>query len=97
VKEEDMDWLVYHQLPEGAAITLDTLATRCGLGVPEVEVSLSRLVRSCLVERVGSSVRLLSFGEALIRNQVKYEEDLPFTIENGVIKAKKREPCQEKK
>jgi hypothetical protein len=97
VKEEDRDWLVYHQLPEGAAMTLDALADRCGLGVPEVEMSLARLERSCLVERNGSSVRLLSFGEALIRNQVKYEEDLPFTIENGVIKEKKRIPCQEKK
>jgi hypothetical protein len=97
VKEEDRDWLVYHQLPEGAEVALETLATRCGLGVPEVETSLARLERSCLVERNGSSVRLLSFGEALIRNQMKYEEDLPFTIENGVIKAKKREPCQQKK
>jgi hypothetical protein len=97
VKEEDLDWLVYHQLPEGAEVTPETLATRCGLGVPDVEISLARLERSCLVERNGSSVRLLSFGEALIRNQIKYEEDLPFTIENGVIKAKKREPCQQKK
>jgi hypothetical protein len=97
VKEEDRDWLVYHQLPAGAEVSLETLATRCGYGIPEVELSLTRLERSCLIERNGSSVRLLSFGEALIRNQVKYEEDLPFTIENGVIKAKKRESCQEKK
>jgi hypothetical protein len=40
---------------------------------------------------------LLSFGEALIHNQLKYEEDLPFTLENGVIRAKKRTACQEKK
>ncbi len=97
MKEEDLDWLVYHQLPEGKEVPLETLATRCGVGIPVVELSLTRLERSCLVERNGSSVRLLSFGEALIRNQVKHEEDLPFTIENGIIKAKKREPCQEKK
>ena len=97
MKDEDMDWLVYHKLPEGAAMTLDILATHCGLDKPEVEVSLSRLECSCLVERKGNSVRLLSFGEALIRNQVKYEEDLPFTIENGVIKAKKSNSCLEKK
>jgi hypothetical protein len=97
VKEEDADWLVYHQIPEDAPVTADALAARCGLGIPEVEASLTRLERSCLVERAGSSVRLLSFGEALIRNQIKYEEDLPFTLENGVIKAKKKTPCQEKK
>ena len=97
MKEEDVDWLVYHRIPDGAPVTADALAAKCGLGIPEVEVSLARLERSCLVEHVGSSVRLLSFGEALIRNQVKYGEDLPFTIENGVIKEKKRIPCQEKK
>jgi len=96
VKEEDVDWLVYHQLPDGAPVTPDTLATRCGLGLPEVEASLTRLERSCLVERTESSVRMLTFGEALIKNQVKYEDDLPFTIENGVIREKKKPACQEK-
>jgi hypothetical protein len=92
VKEADVDWLVYHQLPEGAPVDAGDLATQCGLGMAELEASLERLERSCLVERTGRSVRLLSFGEALIRNQMKYEEDLPFTIENGVIRAKKRAP-----
>lgn len=97
MKEADTDWLVYHQLPESAPVSTDELASRCGLGLPEVEASLVRLERSCLVERNGRSVRMLSFGEALVRNQLKYEDDLPFTIENGVIKAKNRDPCQEKK
>jgi hypothetical protein len=92
VKEEDVDWLVYHQLPEGAPVNPDTLAAQCGLGIPEVEASLARLERSCLIERSGSSVRMLSFGEALIHNQCKYEKDLPYTIENGVIKEKKKTP-----
>jgi hypothetical protein len=97
VKDEDVDWLVYHRITEGAPVTADALAAACGLGIPEVEASVRRLERSCLVERAEGSIRVLSFGEALIRNQVKYEEDLPFTIENGVIKEKKRTPCQEKK
>jgi len=97
VKEADTDWRVYHRIPENTPVAMDDLAARCGLGLPEVEASLARLERSCLVERNGSSVRVLSFGEALIRNQLKYEEDLPFVIENGVIKEKKRDPCPEKK
>jgi len=97
VKEADVDWLVYHRIPEGTPVTPDALASLCGIGLPEVEASLTRLERSCIVERIGCSVRMLSFGEALIRNQVKYEKDLPFTIENGVIREKKRESCQEKK
>jgi hypothetical protein len=92
VKEADVDWLVYHQLPAGAPVAPDILADRCGLAMPEVEASLVRLERSCLVERTGNTVRLLSFGEALIRNQCKYEKDLPFVIENGVIKEKKKTP-----
>jgi predicted transcriptional regulator len=97
VKEEDVDWLVYHQIPEGTCVTVDALAVKSGRRVPEVEATLTRLERACLVERTGNTVRLLSFGEALIKNQVKYEKDLPFTIENGVIKVKKKTPCQEKK
>jgi hypothetical protein len=97
VKEEDLDWLVYHRIPACESITADALATGSGLGIPEVEASLARLERSCIVERSGSSVRLLSFGEALIRNQLKYEEDLPFNMENGVIREKKSPSCQEKK
>ena len=97
MKEEDRDWLVYHLIPEGASVTAGALAAACGLELPDVEASLARLENSCLVERDGSSVRLLSFGEALIKNQVKYENDLPFTIENGVIREKIRPPCQEKK
>ena len=97
MKDEDVDWLVYHRIPEGSPVTADALAAKCGLGIPDVEASVARLEQSCLIERAGSSVRLLSFGEALIKNQVKYEKELPFTIENGVIKEKKRTPCQEKK
>ena len=97
MKEADTDWLVYHRIPEGSPITAEALAADCGLGLPDVDASLGRLERSCLVARSGSSVRLLSYGEALVRNQLKYEEDLPFTMENGVIRAKKQEPCPEKK
>lgn len=97
MKEADMDWLVYHRIPEGSPVSTDTLADRCGLRVPDVEASLARLERSCLVERSGGSVRMLSVGEALIRTQMKYEDDLPFVLENGVIKVKNRDPCREKK
>lgn len=97
MKEADTDWLIYHQLTENAPVSTDALASRCGLAIPEIEASLVRLERSCLIERNGKSVRMLTFGEALVRNQLKYEEDLPFMVENGVIKAKKQDPCQEKK
>ena len=90
MKEEDVDWLVYHRIPEHAAITEEALSEVCGLDAETIAASLGRLERSCLIGRSGRNVRLLNFGEALLRNQCKYEKDLPFIIENGVIKEKKR-------
>jgi acetylglutamate kinase len=92
VKEEDADWLVYHRIPVHAPIAVEVLAEVCNLDTETIAASLERLERSCLIGRSGSNVRMLNFGEALIRNQCKYEKDLPYIIENGVIKEKKRSP-----
>jgi predicted transcriptional regulator len=89
VKEEDVDWRLYHLIPEAVPISCRDLAAASGFDSDTVEISLARLEQFCLIERSGSSVCLLSFWEALIRNQLKYEEDLPLTIENGVIREKK--------
>jgi hypothetical protein len=90
VKEEDVDWCLYHLIPEAAPIPVCDLAAASGFDPPTVETSLARLERYSLIERTGSSVRLMTFGESFIRNQLKYEDSLPFTIENGVIKEKKK-------
>ena len=90
MKQEDVDWQVYHLIPPAAPTTAEELAEKCGLGLPVIEESLARLERSCLIEQDAGKVRLLNFGESLIRNQCKYEKDLPFTLENGVIRAKRK-------
>ena len=46
--------------------------------------------RYLLIERDGDKLRALNFGESLIRCQVKYSDDLPYTIENGVIRERKK-------
>jgi hypothetical protein len=89
MKSEDADWKIYHLIPPDSPITVEDLAEKSGLGLPVVEDSLARLECSCLVERRGTEVRMLNFGEALIRNQLKYDDALPYIIENGVIKARK--------
>jgi len=89
VKDEDVDWQIYHLIPEGSATTAGELCSKSGFDAAIVAASLERLKRSCLIECPGDSVRMLNFGEALLRNQFKYEKNLPFTIENGVIKARK--------
>lgn len=86
---EDTDWLVYHRIPENAAITEDELAESCGLDIADLTESLERLEGSCLIERREDGIRMLNFGEALLKNQCKYEKDLPYTIENGVIRMRK--------
>ena len=50
---------------------------------------LHRLERYLLIERTEGKLRVLNFGEALIHCQVKYSQNLPYTIENGVIKERK--------
>lgn len=81
---------MYHLIPPDASINADVLAEKSGLDPSIIEESLTRLQRYCLIQRNGQEVRMLSFGEALIHNQCKYEPDLPFVIENGVVKERKR-------
>jgi hypothetical protein len=90
VKEEDADWLIYHLIVKEPAITVERLVVLSGLDPGTINASLERLERYLLIERDGKKLRALSFGEALIHCQVKYSEDLPYTIENGVIKERKK-------
>jgi hypothetical protein len=90
VKEEDVDWLVYHIIAREQAISFDDLKTACGFSAPELEASVIRLERALLVGRSEGEVRVLSFGESLILCQVKYSDDLPFIIKDGMIREKKQ-------
>ncbi len=89
MKQEDTDWLVYHLIPPGASTTSRDLVRESGLDPSVIEESLARLERYCLIERNGGKVRILTFGESLVRNQMIYDKDLPFTIGNGVIREKR--------
>ncbi|MDD1703247.1 MAG: MarR family transcriptional regulator [Methanoregula sp.] len=89
MKEEDIDWTIYHLIPGGSEISRDELARKSGFDTAVVAASLDRLTRYLLIERTGDSARLLSIGESLIKCQTKYDKSLPFVIENGVIKERK--------
>jgi Mn-dependent DtxR family transcriptional regulator len=91
VKNEDIDWLIYHLLvPQETAAPAD-LAAKTGLDLMSVTESLQRLEKYLLIELIDGRVRLLSFGDSLIRCQVRHEPDLPYTIENGVIRPKSKD------
>ncbi|NLA38087.1 MAG: MarR family transcriptional regulator [Methanomicrobiales archaeon] len=91
MREEDLDWVVYHCIPENGGVTTGDLAAATGLEPGEVTVSLERLERYLLIRRSGKTVRLMSVQESLIECQCRYTSDLPFIIENGIIKARRRE------
>ena len=89
MKEEDADWVIYHIIVQEPSITVEGLISASGLDPCVVDASLKRLERYLLIERTEGKLRVLNFGEALIRCQIKYSQDLPYTIENGVIKERK--------
>ena len=89
MKEEDADWLIYHLIVKEPSGSAEDLVTASGLDPGAVDASLQRLERYLLIERTGGKVRALSVGESLIRCQIQYTKDLPYTIENGVIKERK--------
>ncbi|HOI58086.1 MULTISPECIES: MarR family transcriptional regulator [unclassified Methanoculleus] len=92
MREEDLDWAIYHRIPATGCVTVEDLAAATGFEQSAVTASLDRLERYLLVRRSDDEVRLLSIQESLIECQCRHTtEDLPFVIENGVIRAKKRD------
>jgi predicted transcriptional regulator len=90
VKEEDADWLIYHLIAQKSGITVEELVSECGLDAATVAASLDRLDRNLLIDQTGGKARVLSVGESLVKCQAKYDNALPYVIENGVIKARKK-------
>jgi hypothetical protein len=92
VREEDLDWAVYHLIPETGGITVEDLVAATDFEPGAVTASLERLERYLLVRQAGETVRLLSIQESLIECQCRHtRDDLPFVIENGVVRAKRRD------
>jgi hypothetical protein len=92
VKDENIDWMCYHIIAREPVVTTERLLSESGLDAAAAESSLTRLHQALLIERTGDTVRVLSFGESLIKTQAKYSDDFPVIFENGLIKEKKRLP-----
>jgi len=91
VKDEEIDWLIYHRITGRDGLTTGELAELTSLTEQIVAASLERLKRNLLIESRDGTVHALSINESLIRCQAKYDRTFPITIENGVIKERKRE------
>jgi predicted transcriptional regulator len=90
VKDEEIDWLIYHLIPTNTPATPESLMEQSGLDPSAVAASLKRLEQNSLIDQRDGKVCMLSINEALLRCQVRYDTTLPYTIENGVIREKKR-------
>ena len=88
MKPEELDWSVYHIIARKGSATPDELAHELQLEHDVIEASIARLSNSLLTGVRDGRVYPLSIQESIIRCQLKYTKDLPFTIKDGVITAK---------
>ena len=89
VKPEDLDWIVYHRILAGKASDMGAVIRETGCTPEEAEESIRRLVSYFLIDSVGDRYQALSVSDMFLRSQCKYANDMPFVIENGVVKPKK--------
>jgi hypothetical protein len=91
VNEADLDWLVYHLILKDPGCAETALALSAGCGQSELRSCLERLKRYLLIEGHESGYRALSPREVMVKCQCTYDQNLPYTIEGGVVRIKKKE------
>ncbi len=91
MKDEDVDWKIYHLLPDGQTIPIQDLAAQSGLDEQTVRASLARLEKSRLVMVKGDCACPLSITDFIFASQIasQPEDDCGIYIENGIIKVRK--------
>jgi hypothetical protein len=95
VKNEEIDWLIYHIIARDTTTTPEYLVVQTGFDPSVVKASLLRLEHNQLIELCDKNARALSVGEFLVRCHDRYDLSLPFTVEKGVIRPKKPEQGKE--
>jgi len=89
VKEEDVDWIIYHLIAQKETITEEELIVGSEMNTDAVRASLERLERSLLIEHSGESFRAVTIGEAILKCQIKNTMDPRFEIVDGILKVRK--------
>ena len=90
MKKEDLDWWIYHLLADTPDQDIEALAIATGCPGDALADSLDRLGTTLLIEGSNGRYRIRSMHEMLLSCQAKYDETTPFTIENGIIRERKR-------
>jgi len=88
VKEEEIDWIVYHQIDRIGPAPAEQIIDVTEFSPPQVAASLERLEKNFLVARGPDGWRVLSIQESMVRCQFAYTDEFPLTIENGVIRVR---------
>ena len=89
MRQEDIDWKIYHIVVDGNSVSADDIISKTGFDRETVNGSLKRLESSSLIEYDGKTARILSLHEMLLKCSIKNaatDPDSPIIIENGVIK-----------
>ncbi len=90
MRDEDLDWRCYTFLSRRSGpATLEELAGGVGLPAEAVDASVSRLEKALIVSREGDRVRAMATQESLLACQLRYTNDLPLVLENGVIRVRR--------
>ncbi|MBN1194284.1 MAG: MarR family transcriptional regulator [Methanomicrobiaceae archaeon] len=90
MREEELDWTLYHIIAARNTTTIPELCTDTGFSRDNVEGAMERLERNCLIGRSEEDVRVLSIHESLIMCRVNHAQDSPIVVEDGVIKYRPR-------
>ncbi|HIJ07257.1 MAG: Uncharacterized protein XE11_1344 [Methanomicrobiales archaeon 53_19] len=91
MKDEEVDWDIYHRIVCNQANTVSGLEEVCGLSSDIVRASVDRLCYYLLIKEENEQLHPLGIEEMLLSCRIRHSQHLPFTIEDGVIKMKKEE------
>ena len=91
MKDEEVDWILYHVIAGKTSCTAGELAEQTGFSGDTVDSSVRRLLQAMLVAQgEGGVIRALSLHESFLMCESRFAEDCPFTIEDGVIRPRNR-------
>lgn len=86
VRDEDIDWTVYHLITGNPGCTCETLTEQTGYALDIVNASLARLKRYCLVDIRDNTWCACSTQEIVLRNQMANVFSDGLELSGGVIR-----------
>jgi len=91
VKDEEVDWDIYHRITIGEVDTVAAVQHVTGYSKAAVIASVERLKWYLLITESDGCLKPLELSEMLFACSIRYTQDLPVTIDNGVIKLRRED------